>query len=217
MNRKNVAWLYQQLPELVDRGVLDDTAATRLRQHYGPLEKFGALQALIIFGALGGLLIGLGVILLLAHNWDSMSRLTRTSFVLLPLLAGPGDRRPCACEKDGLDRLARGLGDLPGADDRILDRHDQPDLSHGRLDRFVPAGLDVARLARGLPVTRLVSRRPLPHRADVLVRAMPKASPTRPRPSGCCWASSCRAWRWWAAPSPKARSATRCRACSASA
>jgi hypothetical protein len=34
-DRKHVGWLYEQLPDLVGRGVLTSETAERLRQHYG--------------------------------------------------------------------------------------------------------------------------------------------------------------------------------------
>lgn len=91
-NRKMAEWLFGELPALVDRGVLQPEAAEGLRRYY---EEEGAKEprrsvALAACGILGAALIGLGVILLVAHNWDGMTRPQRALVSYLPLLAGIG-------------------------------------------------------------------------------------------------------------------------------
>ncbi len=87
-DRKHVAWLYSQLPDLVRDGTLDAVAAEKLKQRYGDIAQSGRSRAVVLFGILGAALIGGGVILLLAHNWDDLSRAARTVFSFLPLLIG---------------------------------------------------------------------------------------------------------------------------------
>ncbi len=72
---QHLTWLYGELTSLVDRGVVDAASADRLRSHYGPVtqRRPGSL-ALIVFGTIGAALVGLGIILILAHNWDGLSR-----------------------------------------------------------------------------------------------------------------------------------------------
>ena len=87
--RKQVRWLHNELPDLVGSGVLSAEAADRLRSHYGePGGPAGGRMALLVFGVLGSLLVGAGIILLFAHNWDELSRPTRTVVALAPLAAG---------------------------------------------------------------------------------------------------------------------------------
>ncbi|MCX8038473.1 MAG: DUF2157 domain-containing protein [Candidatus Sumerlaeia bacterium] len=89
MGQKHILWLYRELPELVSQGVLTGEQAERLRQHYGePHALSKRLVALTIFGAAGAILIGAGIILLLAHNWEQLSRALRAALSLAPLLAG---------------------------------------------------------------------------------------------------------------------------------
>ncbi len=90
MSKKDcVAWLYRELPELVRSRVLDEGAAARLRDHYGPApEQRRRSLGLVICAALGALLVGLGIILLLAHNWVELSRPQRTLLSFAPLLLG---------------------------------------------------------------------------------------------------------------------------------
>jgi hypothetical protein len=87
MSKRNVQWLYEELPGLVGKGVLPAETAEKLRQHYGNAETGGGKRwAIILFGILGGALIGAGVILLLAHNWDEFSRPVRAALSFAPLV-----------------------------------------------------------------------------------------------------------------------------------
>ncbi|MDA0577379.1 MAG: DUF2157 domain-containing protein [Verrucomicrobia bacterium] len=80
-------WLDQELPGLIQSGVLTADAAQRLRDHYGPPPAGAARRAAIIVCAvLGATLIGGGIILLFAHNWRGLSRPMRTVLALAPLL-----------------------------------------------------------------------------------------------------------------------------------
>lgn len=83
---KHVRWLYDQLPELVDRGVLTAEVSDRIVAHYGPVSPSSARNtAMTVCAAFGSLLIGAGVILLLAHNWEEMSRFARVILAIAPL------------------------------------------------------------------------------------------------------------------------------------
>jgi uncharacterized membrane protein len=89
MNKMGIKWLYQELPELVARGILTQDVYDRIRQHYGELKSISKTTVtLIILGTIGALLIGLGIILLLAHNWEQFSRFTRAILSFIPLVIG---------------------------------------------------------------------------------------------------------------------------------
>ena len=91
IDKRAIRWLYQELPELTAKGVISQEAAGKIRQHYGELKPANKTPViLIICGVLGALLIGLGIILLLAHNWDQFSRLTRAILSFVPLVLGQG-------------------------------------------------------------------------------------------------------------------------------
>jgi len=91
VNKKAIQWLYGELPSLVSQGVLTPDSGDRLRAHYGPAEpERPARLAVIIFGVLGALLIGAGVILVLAHNWEDLSRPVRAVLSFLPLVLAQG-------------------------------------------------------------------------------------------------------------------------------
>lgn len=88
MNRKAVEWLYEQLPELVEKGIIPRESADLIRNHYGQADKkMGGKTILTMFGVIGAIFVGLGIILILAHNWEQMSRMARTFLAVGILLA----------------------------------------------------------------------------------------------------------------------------------
>ena len=87
MSQKQIRWMLGELPTLLENGVIDGAAAERLRRHYESAAGPSRNWALTIFGILGGTLVGLGVILLLAHNWADLSRAARTALAFAPLVA----------------------------------------------------------------------------------------------------------------------------------
>lgn len=85
INRRAVRWLRGQLPELVAVGAISSENAAAIERHYGSVESrtnFG----FIILATVGATLVGAGIILLIAHNWDDLSRATRTVIAFIPLL-----------------------------------------------------------------------------------------------------------------------------------
>lgn len=78
MNKKAVEWLYEQLPELVAKEIIPTASVKLIREHYGAVDKkHGGRTVFAMFGIIGVILVGLGIILILAHNWDQLSRMTR--------------------------------------------------------------------------------------------------------------------------------------------
>ena len=91
MNRKALAWLYAELPILVRDGVLSPEGAEALRRRYGPLDDPGGGRVLrIVLAAFGALLVGGGILLILAHNWEDLSRPLRAGLAIGLLLAAQG-------------------------------------------------------------------------------------------------------------------------------
>ncbi|MCA6079071.1 DUF2157 domain-containing protein [Fulvivirga sedimenti] len=79
----------KDIRDLVDNGVINEDAAERIRRYYDSKTTANSQNRLfIIFGIFGGLLVGLGIILIIAHNWDQFSRGVKTSFAFLPLIIG---------------------------------------------------------------------------------------------------------------------------------
>src|SRR5437764_15264798 len=84
-NRRAIRWLRSQLPELVASGVISSENARAIDGYYErdqPRVNF----AFVILAALGSALVAAGIILLIVHNWDDLSRATRTGIEFLPLL-----------------------------------------------------------------------------------------------------------------------------------
>jgi uncharacterized membrane protein len=80
--------ILQALPELVKAEVISPETAEQIRNYYRSREGKPAHVLFIVFGILGALLVGLGIILMLAHNWDELPRATRTALAFLPLILG---------------------------------------------------------------------------------------------------------------------------------
>ncbi len=84
----HVRWLLGQLPELVEEGILDDTTAERLGAHYRARQGRGARErARLVVTWVGALLCGLGVALILAHNWSELAREIRAGLAFLLILS----------------------------------------------------------------------------------------------------------------------------------
>ena len=83
--------MLMELPILQETGVLDAQNAERLRDYLQEkAEKSTSLAKLsiIFISIIGSLLIGGGIILLFAHNWDEMGRTFRAAISMTPLLIG---------------------------------------------------------------------------------------------------------------------------------
>ncbi|MBC7172288.1 MAG: DUF2157 domain-containing protein [Polyangiaceae bacterium] len=84
-------WLRDELEGLVRAGVLDEPAAARLRAHYRLDELApGVNRMLLAFAVMGAGLFGAGVILLVAHNWEEMTRPMRAALCFALLVAAQG-------------------------------------------------------------------------------------------------------------------------------
>jgi len=74
---------------LVAAGVISSESAGAIERHYGSVESrtnFGV----VILASVGAALVGAGIILLIAHNWDDLSRAARTVIAFIPLLIAQG-------------------------------------------------------------------------------------------------------------------------------
>lgn len=82
--------ILRDLPDLLQAGVIDEATAERIRQHYQTDEEASGNRLMLIFGVFGALLVGLGLLLLVAHNWDQFTRPVKLFFAFVPLLLGQG-------------------------------------------------------------------------------------------------------------------------------
>ena len=80
--------IQKELPELINAGVISKENAEKIQDYYANKKGASGNRLLIVFGILGAILIGLGIILIIAHNWDELSRPSKTISSFLPLLIG---------------------------------------------------------------------------------------------------------------------------------
>lgn len=82
--------LIKDLQELVNANLITPDAARRIQEYYdikrqAPSQRFNTVLAI-----LGALLIGSGIVLLVAHNWNEMPRAVQSIFAFMPLAVGQG-------------------------------------------------------------------------------------------------------------------------------
>jgi uncharacterized membrane protein len=80
--------IQKDIPELVKANIISQATADEIQEYYQNKGGQATNRLFIIFGIMGAILVGLGIILILAHNWDELSRATKTFFAFLPLLVG---------------------------------------------------------------------------------------------------------------------------------
>ena len=83
MDRKT--WLRGEIGAWRAEGLVDAETAARLEARYAATG--GVSWGIVLAGAFGAFLVGLGVIALVAANWDEFGRAARTAFALVPVLA----------------------------------------------------------------------------------------------------------------------------------
>jgi len=80
--------LNKELTELVEAGVIDQNTAEKISNYYANKTSTPQSKLVIVFGILGALLVSLGIILILAHNWDDLTRSTKTVIAFIPMIVG---------------------------------------------------------------------------------------------------------------------------------
>jgi uncharacterized membrane protein len=87
---KEIRWLWSESKGWVERGLISEEQAGRIRRLY-PEPKAGLPWSMIIFSGLGAVIAGLGIILLFAYNWKELHRFAKLAIVfggLIGLQAG---------------------------------------------------------------------------------------------------------------------------------
>jgi uncharacterized membrane protein len=75
-----------ELRHLMQAQVINEETAKRIADYYKNQPTQSSNRLFIVFSILGSLLIGLGIVLILAHNWDNLSKGVKLTVGLLPLL-----------------------------------------------------------------------------------------------------------------------------------
>ncbi|NOQ72709.1 MAG: DUF2157 domain-containing protein [Crocinitomix sp.] len=78
----------KNLTELINANIVSEEVAKEIRTFNAKKDNGSSNKLLIVFGILGAILVGLGVILVLAHNWDELPRGIKVVFAFLPLIIG---------------------------------------------------------------------------------------------------------------------------------
>lgn len=79
-----------QLSELIEAGILTQEKAAEIQLFYKKDSDQSQNRLFAVFGVLGAILVGLGIILILAHNWDDLSTSIKTIIAFIPLIVGQG-------------------------------------------------------------------------------------------------------------------------------
>jgi hypothetical protein len=84
-----MANITRELDELVANGIITPEVAENIRGYYKKENKpgGGVTLAVIAFGIIGALLVGMGIVLIIAHNWDTLSTSVKLFLGFLPLFA----------------------------------------------------------------------------------------------------------------------------------
>ncbi|MEN0004308.1 MAG: DUF2157 domain-containing protein [Bacteroidota bacterium] len=90
-NSREIAWLKKQLPIWIQQEIISSQQAEQLTEYY-ELHQMGSSRniPLLIGSFLGALLIGGGIILLFAFNWEHFTTFQRTLLSFAPLVLAQG-------------------------------------------------------------------------------------------------------------------------------
>ncbi|HLA53079.1 MAG TPA: DUF2157 domain-containing protein [Flavitalea sp.] len=80
--------LLRDLDELVSRSIITSESAAEISRYYDAKKSSQSGKLTLILAVMGGILLGSGVILVLAHNWEFINRGVKTLIAILPLLVG---------------------------------------------------------------------------------------------------------------------------------
>lgn len=75
----------KELEELVDQNLISQQQALEISQYYDKRKGSQPKRLSLILGAFGAIFVGLAIILILAHNWDTFSKNVRIVIAFLPL------------------------------------------------------------------------------------------------------------------------------------
>ena len=77
-----------QIDELLDNNIITKEVALSITNYYKTSDDSRTSKLFLTFGVIGAILASLGVILVFAHNWDTMSRFSKCIVSFLPLFVG---------------------------------------------------------------------------------------------------------------------------------
>jgi uncharacterized membrane protein len=78
----------KELPDLIQANVITEETAQRIKDHYDRQPSQSANRLFIVFGILGSLLVVMGLVLIIAHNWDALPKIAKLAVGFFPLFIG---------------------------------------------------------------------------------------------------------------------------------
>jgi uncharacterized membrane protein len=79
---KKIQWLFEELSDWEAEGIVDQNQAQRIRARYDANAASPDYDiAFIIASVLGTLLVGGGIVLIVAYNWEDLSQTMRTAIL----------------------------------------------------------------------------------------------------------------------------------------
>lgn len=78
--------MIKDLKELLQEGIIDEITANKILTYYETKKSQSPNKLLLLFGVLGSTLAGLGLVLIVAHNWDTFSTTLKLFFACLPMM-----------------------------------------------------------------------------------------------------------------------------------
>lgn len=76
------------LDDLIEAGIIDKDIATKILAFQAKKTTDAPNRLGIVLSVLGATLVGLGIMLIVAHNWDNLSRLSKTILAFIPMIIG---------------------------------------------------------------------------------------------------------------------------------
>ena len=92
----HINWLLSELSKLVDKNVITSQTSNAIKEYYKnktkdiPKPMASYRIGIILIGVLGSLLIGLGIILIIANNWNYFPKSIQLLCAFFPLMIGQG-------------------------------------------------------------------------------------------------------------------------------
>ncbi len=78
----------KSLPELEGANIITPEVSANIKGYYAERQKQSQNRLIIAFSMLGAILVGLGIVLILGHNWDELSKSIKTFIAFVPLVVG---------------------------------------------------------------------------------------------------------------------------------
>lgn len=92
--------LHKELTELVAHSIISQQTAQDIERYYAAKQQPSSGNLLLtIFGIVGSALVGLGIILIFAHNWDNFTKPVKAGLAFLPLAIAQGLAAWCIFKK----------------------------------------------------------------------------------------------------------------------